>query len=460
MGKPQHSLQFLGATGTVTGSKYLIESGEQRILVDCGLFQGVKELRQRNWRDLGVPAESIDFVLLTHGHLDHAGYVPRLVKQGFRGDIVCTVGTAELLSVMWPDSAHLLAEEAAFANRHGTSKHKPALPLYDLDDVNQALSQIRTAEFEQELPLGPSISARFSHAGHILGAAQLRLTVAGTTVHFSGDLGRDSDALMNPPADYPGSDILITESTYGDRLRPPVDSESELGAAIAPVLERGGVVVIPAFAVGRAQTLLLHIWRLFAEGRLPRVPVYLNSPMALSVTEMYRRHREEHRVEPEQLNDIYDFAHMVSSVEESKALNERHGPMIIIAASGMMTGGRVLHHLIAFAPNPNNAIVLAGYQAAGTRGQLLADGAESLRIFGHDVAIGAQVIQLHTMSAHADADELIDWMRAADTPPRMTYVTHGEPVAADRLRYRIEHELGWSARVPHDHELIDLQNPH
>lgn len=459
MSKVTNTLQFLGGTGTVTGSKYLIESGGKRILVDCGMFQGYKNLRERNRQPLPVPADSIDTVLITHAHLDHSGYVPALVKQGFRGNIVMSTGTAELVAIMWTDSAHLLAEEAEHANRVSSSKHHPAKPLYELADVTQALTQVRTARFGEELKISPTITAVFEHAGHILGASQLQLNVDGTTVHFTGDLGRPDDALMNPPAPFAGSDVLITESTYGDRRRVRIASEGEVADALRPVLERGGVVVIPAFAVGRTQELMLLIWRAMEHGTLPRVPVYVNSPMAASTTEMYHRHREEHRIDAAEFEAMYDVAHMVQSVEESKALNERHGPMIILAASGMITGGRVLHHIKKFGPNPNNAIVLSGYQAGGTRGQLLASGAESLRIFGEEIAIHAQVIQLESMSAHADGDEILAWMGTAQTPPKITYVTHGEPASSDRLRFRIGDELGWRARAPHDGETVDLDHP-
>lgn len=459
MSRPAHSLQFLGGTETVTGSKYLIEADGTRILVDCGLFQGVKNLRDLNRKPFNVPPETIDTVLITHAHLDHSGFVPALVKQGFQGDVVMTPGTAQLCSILWADSAHLLEEEAAHANKYGYSKHAKATPLYTIDDVNAALGQVRVAEFDTALTISPQVTATFVHAGHILGAAGLRLTVNGVTVHFTGDLGRPEDPLMNAPAAFAGSDVLVAESTYGDRTHPAIDPQTELAEAIAPVLERHGVVIVPAFAVGRTQELMLHVSRLIQNGTLPKVPVYVNSPMASSATSMYAEHREEHRIDENEFREMYDFAHMVRTVDESKLLNERHGPMIIIAASGMMTGGRVLHHLTKFGTDPNNAILISGYQAVGTRGRLLADGAETLRIFGRDVPIRAEVIQLESMSAHADADEMIAWMGAASTPPKMTYVTHGEPEASDRLRFRIANELRWPARAPRMGEIINLDNP-
>ena len=459
MERPQNSLSFLGATETVTGSRYLIESAGKRVLVDCGLFQGYKNLRLKNWQEFPVPPDSIDMVLITHAHLDHSGYVPALVKHGFRGKVLMTTGTAELCEIMWRDSAHLLEEEAERANRKGYSKHKPAKPLYNQDDVERALDRINTVHFDKEVEITGGIRAKFMHAGHILGAAQLQLTVNGKVIHFSGDLGRESDPLLNPPAALEACDILVTESTYGDKTHPRIDPELELKPILKKVLERGGTVVIPAFAVGRTQALMLHTYRLMKRGEIPEVPIFVNSPMAENVTSMYHRHQEEHRIDLEEFDAMYSVAKMVDSVEESKELNDRSGAKIIIAASGMMTGGRVLHHVVAYGQDPKNAILISGYQAGGTRGRLLAEGATSLRIFGQDVPIKAEVFQLETLSGHADADELIAWMKTAPRPPKQTYVTHGEPSASDRMRFRIENELGWSARAPFDREVIDLDKP-
>lgn len=459
MVRPQHSLRFLGATGTVTGSRYLVESSGSRILIDCGLFQGYKELRLRNRADFPVPPDTIDLVLLTHAHLDHSGYIPALVKNGFRGEVVCSVGTAELCSLLLPDSAHLLEEEAEHARGKAWSKHRDPRPLYTAEDADHALTRFRTVDFNLEKTLGPEMTATFVHAGHILGASQLRLSVAGKTVHFTGDLGRADDALMKPPADFDGADILVTESTYGDRMHPSVDPEAELEPVLARVLKRGGVVLIPAFAVGRSQALLLHIERLITSRRIPAVPVYLNSPMAINASSMYEDHPDEQRVSPEEFERMYSLARLVRSVDESKALNERHGPMIIISASGMMTGGRILHHVVAFGEDPRNAILLSGYQAAGTRGAFLAEGSPTVRIFGRDVPIRAEVVQLASMSGHADAPGLIEWLRRAPQPPTMTYVTHGEPESARALAGSIAQDLDWPVRVPHDGETIDLDDP-
>ena len=459
MHKPEHTLRFLGGTGTVTGSKYLIESGGKRVLVDCGLFQGVKSLRERNREPFPVPPDTIDAVLLTHAHLDHSGYVPALVRDGFRGPIISTSGTAELCSILLPDSAHLLEEEAAHAAHKGYSKHNPPTPLYTIQNVEQALSQFRIASFDEVLDVVPGMKATFLPAGHILGASQLHIDVAGTSLHFTGDMGRQHDPMMKPPREFEGADILISESTYGNRTHPNIDPESELSPAIKPVLDRGGVVVIPAFAVGRTQGLMLHMWRLMDRGEIPRVPIYVNSPMAANATRMYHKHQEEQTIPAKEFEAVYDVAHMVGTVEESKALNERHGPMIIIAASGMMTGGRVLHHLVAFGEDPNNAILISGYQAGGTRGALLAEGATSLRIFGHDVPIRAEVIQLESLSGHADSDEILEWMKRSPRAPKMTYVTHGERDAADSMCSRISSGLKWNVRAPEHGETIDLQHP-
>lgn len=447
-------LRFLGATGTVTGSRYLIESGGSRVLVDCGLFQGYKELRERNREPFPLDPKSIHAVVLSHAHLDHSGYLPALVRDGFAGNIIATEGTAELCSLLLPDSAHLLEEEAERAARKGYSKHAHPLPLYNSDDAELALSRFRTVGFDSSVEVAPGVSVTFVPAGHILGASQLHIEVGGKTLHFTGDLGRVDDPLMLPPRKFAGADVLITESTYGDRSHPHHDPIAELQPVLSRVLARGGVVVIPAFAVGRSQALLLHISRLMQAGSIPTVPVYLNSPMAVNATHMYEAHREEHRVEGAEFAQMYNIAHLVRTVEESKQLNERHGPMIIVAASGMMTGGRILHHVVAFGQDEKNAILLSGYQAGGTRGAYLAAGERSLRIFGADVPIRAEVVALESMSGHADADQLIDWMRHAPAPPAHTYVTHGEPAASDRLRLRIENELHWNVRVPHPGEEV------
>ncbi|MHB8913328.1 MAG: MBL fold metallo-hydrolase RNA specificity domain-containing protein [Lysobacter sp.] len=453
---PRPSLQFLGAAGTVTGSRYLIESAGQRILVDCGLFQGYKQLRERNRADFPVPPDSIDTVLLTHAHLDHSGYIPALVRNGFRGKVICTHATSELCSLLLPDSGYLQEEEAKYARKKGFSRHANPTPLYTVEDAEAALERFVVHDFDQESEIGRGIRARFHHAGHILGAAQISLDVEGTLVHFSGDLGRAHDPLLKPPKPLQLADVLVCESTYGNRQHVRVDAEAELAPVIRRVAARGGVVVIPAFAVGRAQGLMLHIARLRQRGEIPAVPVFLNSPMAINATAIYHRYHAEHHVTDAECQAMYELATMVRSVDESKALNQRHGPMIIISASGMLTGGRVLHHLEAFGPDARNAILLSGYQAGGTRGAVLAGGARELRMFGRDIPINAEVVQLEGFSGHADADEILAWMSAATRTPNITYITHGESDAADALRVRIGRELGWQARVPEHLQRVTL----
>lgn len=453
-------LSFLGAANTVTGSRFLVEAYGKRILVDCGLFQGYKQLRERNRIAFPVPPASIDALLLTHAHLDHSGYIPALVRDGFSGPVLATSGTTELCALMLPDSGHLLEEEAGYAGRRGSSRHPNPLPVYTAADAREALSSFRAVPFHAAHPLSDSISATFIPAGHILGASQVRLQVGDIAVHFTGDLGRSSDPLMRPPDPFAGADILVTESTYGDRVHPQGDPATELAPVIQRVARRGGVVIIPAFAVGRAESLLLQLSRLREAGAIPEIPVYLNSPMAVDASEIYRRHPDEHRVSADEFRRIYELPHLIHTVDDSKLLNLRGGPMIIISASGMLTGGRVLHHVLAYGPDPRNAIVLSGYQAGGTRGAALARGDRELRIFGRDVPIRAEVVQLETLSAHADSGEIIRWLSHAPRNPRMTFITHGEPEASDAMRLLLKRRLGWNARVPEYLETIDLEYSH
>ena len=443
-------LRFLGATGTVTGSRYLVEYGGARLLVDCGLFQGYKVLRERNRRPFPVPPASIDAVLLTHAHLDHSGYLPRLVRDGFRGPVWCTRATRDLCGLLLPDSGHLLEEDARFAALKGFSRHARPEPLYTEADARAALRHLRAVDFDADVALPGGMRARWSVAGHILGAAQVTIDAGGRRLHFSGDVGRDRDALIPPPAPPPACDVLVCESTYGNRRHPDVDPEAELAEVVRRVAARGGVMVVPTVAVGRAQELMLHLARLQARGAIPRLPVHLDSPMAVDATELYRRHRDGHRLDDEECRRMFAIATFVDGVEQSKALDRLRGPRIILSASGMLTGGRVLHHVAAFAHDPRNAIVLSGYQAGGTRGAALLGGGRTLRVHGRDVAVHAEVVALRSFSAHADADELLAWLRRMPGAPAMTYVTHGEPDAADALRLRITRELGWNARVP-DH---------
>lgn len=455
----QGSLRFFGATDTVTGSRYLIESGGKRVLVDCGLFQGYKRSRERNRALFPVPPQTIDAVVLSHAHLDHTGYVPALVRDGFSGPVYATDGTTDLCKLLLPDSGYLQEEEAVYASARGSSRHDPPLPLYTAADAVRSLNSFRVVGFDDPVGLGAGLEVTLLPAGHILGAAQVQVRAGGTTVHFTGDLGRADDPLMYPPRPLGGVDVLVTESTYGNRKHSTADPERQLGEIINKVARRGGVVMIAAFAVGRAETLMLHLSRLRRKNIIPNIPVYLNSPMAIDASGMYQRHPEEHRLKQDEYEHMYQLATLTRTVDESKLLNLRGGPMVIISASGMLIGGRILHHVAAYGPDPKNAVILSGYQASGTRGATLASGEREIRIYGEDVKIRADVIQLESLSAHADADGVIEWMRSAPREPRMTYITHGEPEASDALRLRIKRELGWRARVPEHLESVSLTEP-
>jgi metallo-beta-lactamase family protein len=442
-------IQFLGATGTVTGSKYLVSTQGYRFLLDCGLFQGYKSLRQQNREELPFDPAELDAVVLTHAHLDHSGYLPLLVKNGFRGKVYCTSATRDLCQLLLPDSGHLQEEEANYANRHGTSRHAPALPLYSEADAVRALRQLAPVDFGHVLKLGDGVTIEFLRAGHILGAAMVRVRQADRSVLFSGDLGRLHDPLLPPPAAIEQADYLVVESTYGDRLHDPADPTVVLGSVIRDTAAHGGTILIPSFAVGRAQELMYYIRQLKQRREIPALlPVYLNSPMAVNATELFMRHRQDHLLDAAQCEAMCEGVRIVTSVEESIALNDNRSPKIIIAASGMATGGRVLHHLAAFAPDSRNAIVFAGFQAGGTRGAALVGGAVSVKIFGEYVPVRARVTQIDNLSAHADQGEILQWLSNFKQPPKRTFITHGEPAAADALRHRIVEQLGWECRVP------------
>ncbi|MBI3898367.1 MAG: MBL fold metallo-hydrolase [Gammaproteobacteria bacterium] len=449
-------LAFLGATGTVTGSKYLMTVGGKQILVDCGLFQGFKQLRLRNWAALPFDARALDAVILTHAHLDHTGYLPLLVKNGFTGPVYCTQATSELCALLLPDSGHLQEEDAAYANRGGFSKHQPALPLYTEDDARRALLRLKPIAFERDVDLGAGVNFSFLPAGHILGAAMVKLHHAGTSILFTGDLGRANDLLMLPPTPVPRADYVVVESTYGSRRHDARDPRERLAEILNRTFERGGAVIVPAFAVGRAQTLLYYVHLLKSAKAIPDVPVFLNSPMAVNVTQIFHQHRGEHRLTPEQCDAMCAVATYVNSVDESKALNARKGPMIIVSASGMATGGRVLHHLKTFAPDARNTILFAGFQAGGTRGAAMLNGVEAVKIHGELVPVRAEVANISNLSAHADYVEILDWLGNFGSAPRQTFITHGEPAAADALCKHIEERFKWNVRVPNDQEQVML----
>jgi metallo-beta-lactamase family protein len=455
-------LTFLGATGTVTGSKYLLtcdtpSGGSKRILVDCGLFQGLKQLRLKNWAKLPIDPASVDIVVLTHAHIDHTGYLPLFVKNGFSGKVYCTEATRDLCEILLPDSAHLQEEDAKYANKRGFSKHKPALPLYTQEDALDALALLAAVNYEQDVDLGDGLTLRFSPNGHILGSAFVRIHNKKTAIVFSGDIGRPHDILMKPPVRIKQADYLVLESTYGNRLHEHEDPKVKLAAIINKTAERKGIVLIPVFAVGRAQELLYYIHLLKSSGAISNdIPVYLNSPMAVDATAIFNHYRGEHRLTPEQSSALCHTAHMVNSIDESKRLNEAKGPAIILSASGMASGGRVVHHLKAFVPKPNNTILFVGFQAAGTRGAAMLDGVESIKIHGEYVPVRADVELISNLSAHADYAEIIDWLGGFEAPPKKTFITHGEPVAADAMRLHIEEQLYWQVVVPEYLETVTL----
>jgi metallo-beta-lactamase family protein len=449
-------VSFYGATQTVTGSRYLLRCADRQFLVDCGLFQGYKHLRLKNWAALPFDPRAIDAVLLTHAHLDHSGYLPLLVKKGFKGRIHATAATIELCRILLPDSGRLQEEQAQFANRHGFSKHSPALPLYTEQDARDCLDRFARVRFDETFELAPEIHARFRRAGHLPGAASIHVTDGHTSILFSGDLGRRSDLLMREPTPPPAADYIVVESTYGDRLHPESDLFTELEGPIRRTIEEGGVILIPTFAVGRAQLLLFAIARLRAAGRIPDIPVYLDSPMAIDATELLGRFSSEHRLGTDGLESMRRLARLVRTADESKALDMLRQPAIILAASGMATGGRVVHHLKTFAPDARNLILFSGFQAGGTRGASLVAGAKTIRIHGRDVPVRAEVLQLESSSGHADANELIEWLRASPTRPRRVFVTHGEISASDALRQRIQAELGWDVSVPEYRDSAEL----
>jgi metallo-beta-lactamase family protein len=457
------TLTFLGgAGGTVTGSKHLLENGAGRVLLDCGLFQGLKALRQRNWAAPPVDPGTLGAVILSHAHIDHSGYLPRLCRDGFTGPVYCTPGTSDLLKVMLPDAAHLQEEEAEFANRHRTSKHDPALPLYTIADAERALAQVKRVDFGRRFTATRGVEARFTPSGHILGAGLVTCETGGRRLVFSGDLGRYDVPIMVDPEPVAEADVLLVESTYGNRVHPPDDPGDRLTAAVRRAADQKGWLLIPAFAVGRSQEILYDLRRLEAGGRIPSLPIYLDSPMAIQATVIYAAHPEEHDAALRQAGSggARPFAprrfHLSQTVDESKRLNETAGPGIIVAGSGMATGGRILHHLKRLLPDPKTTVLFVGYQAAGTRGRLLRDGAAEIRMLGTVVPVRAAIMVSDAYSAHADREEILRWLGGFERPPGMTYVVHGEAGAAEALRDAIVSRLGWNTAVARDGQRVAL----
>ena len=466
------TLSFWGGVGTVTGSKYLVESGESRVLVDCGLFQGPRELRERNWEDPPFDPKSLDAVVITHAHVDHTAYLPRLVALGFAGPVFCSKGTSDLLKLLLPDSARLQEEEADYRNRKGLTRHQPALPLYTEADAREALKRIRTCPNTGEpTEVAVGVSASFHIAGHILGSSLVLLELdgagsdgAGRRILFSGDLGHYDQPIIRDPVAPPACDYMLVESTYGDRLHDPEDPKVALARVVNEAVARGGPLLIPAFAVGRTQELLYHLRELEDEGRIPVLPVRVDSPMAAAATQIYARNRDEH--DEEYASVIEENRHPLrtrsmvtaSTREESKRLNDERGTRIIISASGMMTGGRVLHHALRILPDERATVLFVGYQAAGTTGRKIVDGSQFVRIMKGDVPVRCHVERIGGLSAHADWQEVLRWLEPLkDTPPRRSFTTHGEPEAAAAMAGHIREHFGWRVDAPEYGQTVELE---
>jgi len=466
-------IQFLGAAGTVTGSKHLIHTGSNssgsggfQALIDCGMFQGPKEWRERNWQDTPIPARQIDAVVLTHAHLDHCGWIPRLVKEGFRGPIYATPATIDLCGILLPDSGHLQEEDAEFYNEHKKSKHDPALPLYTEEEAQASLQYFRAVPFGETKQLSPEISFRFVRAAHILGSSMVELALRSNGQNrrllFTGDIGRVRDQKTAPgkvvrsgPTEGETADILVMESTYGNRQHPATDPRPELATLIRQTVERGGSVVVPAFAVERTQKFLFMLKELMQSGQLPTIPVFCDSPMAIKAVEIFMKHTEEYSEDTRRLIvqqgsplEWPEFTFALTA-EQSKRINGVRTPSVIVSSSGMVTGGRVLHHLAQRLPDPKNTVIFIGFQAPGTRGFTIKSGAQEVKIFGDIVPIRAQVAALEQFSDHADTPELLEWLRTFPKKPPATYLVHGEPAASSQLRDTMTKELGWNVQVAH-----------
>ena len=455
------SLTFLGAAGTVTGSKHLLDIGDHRVLIDCGLFQGLKELRQRNWAALPIDPRRIDAVILTHAHLDHCGYLPRLVGAGFRGRIFCTPGTRDLCTLVLPDSAHIQEEDARHANRHGYSAHQPALPLYTELDAARALTQLQPVGYDRPVPAAPGVEVEFINAGHLLGSAYARVRVGGQTILFGGDLGRYGRPVLPDPTPIDAADVLLVESTYGDRLHEADDDGTRLAAIVNESVARGGKLIVPSFAIGRVEEVIYWLKHLEQTKRIPALPVYVDSPMASGALQFYAQRLNE--LDPdmkpaERDVRVFGTARMtiIATPQDSADLVASHQPAIVIASSGMATGGRVLHHLAATLPDPRNTMLFVGYQALGTRGRDLCDGAKQVKLLGHVVPVHARVERIDSMSAHADAGEIMRWLSGFSRPPAMTYLVHGEPGPLEALKARIQAQLRWPVHVAEYLERVDV----
>lgn len=450
-------VQFIGGTGTVTGSKYLVTYGEHKVLIDCGLFQGIKNVRQRNWQKMPFEVSELAAVLLTHAHIDHSGFLPALMKRGYRGPIMCSPGTKLLCNVLLPDAGYLQEEDARYANKKKFSKHSPAEPLYTEEDAKEVLKQFESIEYETTIEIEGGLRVTFLPVGHILGACSLRLEYGGRSITFSGDVGRCNDAIMYPPKTLPDTDYLVLESTYGDRLHEQLDPEQVIEDIVNKTMQRGGIVLMPAFAVGRAQMILHILEKLRREERIAKMPVYLNSPMAIQATKIFFHLHEQHKLSKEDCQRMDEMTTYVRTVEESIELNGKTFPSVIISASGMASGGRVLHHLKSLVGDHKNSVVFLGYQAPGTRGDAMVNGADRIKIHGEYYPIKAEVHNLDALSSHADYDEILRWLRPMKNPPKKVFITHGEPVSSDCMRMHVKDDLGWNAEVPEYLALYQLK---
>lgn len=448
---------FFGATDTVTGSRFLLDNGSHRVLVDCGLFQGVKNLRLRNREPFPFPIKDIDAVVLTHAHIDHSGYTPVLTKLGYQNKIYCTHATKDLLKIMLPDSGYLQEEEAKYLNKHKLSKHQPALPLYTVEDAENSLKHLEGVDWFTEKEILPGFTISFLPAGHILGASSVKIKHDGQTLLFSGDIGRQNGLIMKAPHKVSDHiDYLFVESTYGNRLHEKITADDELALIINDTYKRKGTVLIPSFAVGRAQSILYIINKLKHENRIPDLPVYLDSPMAVNASKIFVKNKDDLKLTEEEIKMTFTNVHYVSDTEHSKRLNFDDEPKVIISASGMITGGRILHHMKSRAPKKNNSIVIVGYQAMGTRGDSLVRGNKTLKIHGEQVPIQAHLYFLNNLSAHGDYEEILTWLKQFPNAPKKTFIVHGEPIASDTMRQHIENELHWNCHMPYYQEIVRL----
>ncbi|MCE7057322.1 MBL fold metallo-hydrolase [Algoriphagus sp. AGSA1] len=450
-------VKFLGAAGSVTGSRYLLDLGDFEFLIDCGLFQGKKELRRRNWDKFPMAPQDIEAVVLTHAHMDHIGYLPKLVKDGFSGPIYCTAATAEIAKILLLDAGKLQEEEAEYAKKKGYSRHENPEPLYTVEDAEAVFPLFQPQEFKTPFAIHPSVEVTYYHAGHILGAAITKVVIKGELqtkkLVFSGDLGRHHDPLLYPPTLIPGADVVWIESTYGDRISPTVKPEEELASAINDIFSRDGLAIIPAFAVGRTQLVMYYLYQLIKKGKIPNVPIYLDSPMAINVSQLYREFHQDHQLiavleDTDQHPFQHSGLHYVRKQEQSRMLNDLQEKAIIISASGMATGGRVLHHLMHHLPNERNGVVFVGYQAEGTRGRRIVNGESEIRIFGQEVPVKAKVYNVEGLSAHADQNELIEWAEGFTEKPKLAFMIHGEEKSSSVLAEKLKKELGWNTVIP------------